>query len=72
MPKQQDRASQVVEKFKQRLNPAVQGTISDNELAALAELIRGAIIEEQNISADLVEEVARKIRAANPKPEIGL
>lgn len=68
----QDHAQQVVERFKEMLAPQVRTSIADAEFTALAGLIHAAIAEELNATAELVEEVLKKIRASAEKPELGL
>jgi hypothetical protein len=68
----QDRAQSVVDKFKEILSPEARGNISDAEFTELVALIRAAIAVELNASADLVDEVVKKLRATTDKPELAL
>jgi hypothetical protein len=62
----------VVDTFKSTLDQAALERISDAQFEDLKMMIREAISAELGIAANLVYEVARKIRHEVEKPEIEL
>ena len=65
-------AERVVDTFQSRLTQAALERISDAQWEDLKMMIREAISVELGIAADLVLEVARKIRREVEKPELEL
>ena len=65
-------AERVVDTFQSRLNQAALERISDAQWEDLKMMIREAISAELGVAADLVLEVARKIRREVEKPELEL
>ena len=65
-------AEKVVDTFQSRLTQAALERISDAQWEDLKMMIREAISAELGIAADLVLEVARKIRREVEKPELEL
>jgi hypothetical protein len=62
----------IIEAFRSQLNDSVREQISSTQFADLAIMIDEAIAEELGSAADLLEEVARKLRASARGPELGL
>jgi plasmid stabilization system protein ParE len=64
--------AKVIEAFKSRLSDSALAQITDAQFSDLASLIDEAIADEVAAAADLVDELARKLRASARKPELGL
>jgi len=62
----------IIENFKSRLDASVRKQISNVQYSDLGMMIDEAIAEEIGSAADLVEEVARKLRASTRKAELEL
>lgn len=65
-------AAKVVEAFKSGLSGTAREQISDSQFGQLTIMIREAISEELETAADLIEEVAKKLREGVEKPDLGL
>ena len=64
--------TRIIENFKSRLDPSVRKQISNTQYSDLSLMIDEAIAEEIGAAAELVEEVARKLRASTRKTELEL
>ena len=64
--------AKVIEAFKSRLSDSALAQITDAQFSDLASLIDEAIADEVGAAADLVDELARQLRASARKPELGL
>jgi len=62
----------IIESFRSQLSDSVREQISSTQFADLAIMIDEAIAGEMGSAADLVEEVARKLRVSARGPELGL
>ena len=62
----------IIEAFRSQLSDSVREQISNVQFADLAIMIDEAIDGEMGSAADLVEEVARKLRASARGPDLGL
>ncbi len=62
----------IIENFKSQLDASVRKQISNVQYNDLGLMIDEAIAEEIGAAAELVEEVARKLRASTRKPELEL
>ena len=62
----------IIEAFRSQLSDNVREQISSVQFADLAIMIDEAIAAEIGSAADLVEEVARKLRVSARGPELGL
>ena len=62
----------IIDTFKSRLGKSVCEQIGSAQFADLAIMIDEAIREEIASAADLVEDVARKLRENSRGPELGL
>ena len=62
----------IIEAFRSQLSDSVREQISNVQFADLAIMIDEAIAGEMASAADLVEEVARKLRVSARGPELGL
>ena len=62
----------IIEAFRSQLSDSVREQISSAKFADLAIMIDEAIAGEMASAADLVEEVARKLRVSARGPELGL
>ena len=65
-------AEKIIEAFRSQLSDNVREQISSVQFADLAIMIDEAIAAEMGSAADLVEEVARKLRVSARGPELGL
>lgn len=65
-------AKQVVEQFRQSLDPGARTHITDAQLLALEQTIRGLLARERAHIAELMEAVARTLRSGVDKPELEL
>ena len=63
---------EIIDTFKSRLSKSVCEEIGSAQFADLAIMIDGAIRTEMASAADLVEDVARKLRERARGPELGL
>ena len=70
--RQTERAEKVVQRFKDLLGTERRGQIQDSEFNELVLLVRTAISEELELSADEIEALAKKIRAELDKRELEL
>jgi hypothetical protein len=62
----------IIEAFRSQLSDSVREQISSVQFADLAIMIDEAIAGEMGSAADLVEEVARKLRVSARGPDLGL
>jgi hypothetical protein len=62
----------IIEAFRSQLSDSVREQISSAKFADLAIMIDEAIAGEMASAADLVEEVARKLRVSARGPDLGL
>jgi hypothetical protein len=62
----------IIQAFRSQLSDSVREQISSAKFADLAIMIDEAIAEEIASAADLVEEVARKLRVSARGPDLGL
>ena len=62
----------IIESFRSQLSDSVREQISSTQFADLAIMIDEAIAGEMSSAADLVEEVARKLRVSARGPDLGL
>ena len=62
----------IIEAFRSQLSDSVREQISSAKFADLAIMIDEAIAGEIASAADLVEEVARKLRVSARGPDLGL
>ena len=62
----------IIEAFRSQLSDSVREQISSAKFADLAIMIDEAIDGEMGSAADLVEEVARKLRVSARGPDLGL
>ena len=62
----------IIEAFRSQLSDSVREQISSAKFADLAIMIDEAIAGEMGSAADLVEEVARKLRVSARGPDLGL
>ena len=62
----------IIEAFRSQLSDSVREQIGSAKFADLAIMIDEAIAGEMASAADLVEEVARKLRVSARGPELGL
>ena len=62
----------IIQAFRSQLSDSVREQISSAKFADLAIMIDEAIAGEMASAADLVEEVARKLRVSARGPELGL
>jgi hypothetical protein len=66
------RAVSVVSAIKALLSDSARAHISDAQFEEMAIVVREAICDELNAAADLVEQVARKLRETAQESELGL
>ncbi len=64
--------TEIIDSFKSRLGKSVCEQIGSAHFADLAAMIDEAIRAEIASAADMVEEVARKLRESGRGPELGL
>ncbi len=62
----------IIEAFRSQLSDSVREQISSAKFADLAIMIDEAIAGEMASAADLVEEVAKKLRVSARGPDLGL
>ena len=62
----------IIQAFRSQLSDSVREQISSAKFADLAIMIDEAIAGEMASAADLVEEVARKLRVSARGPDLGL
>lgn len=69
--RQRERAGAVVESFKGMLDPPAAKALSEADFRELQLMVEEAIADELHNAAEMVEDVARRLRAMSDIPESG-
>ncbi|UCE88939.1 MAG: hypothetical protein JSW10_11610 [Pseudomonadota bacterium] len=65
-------ADKVVEAFRSSLSETARAALGESDYDKLAQIISEALSEELNSAAEIVDDAARRLRAAVERPELEL
>ena len=65
-------AEKVVDAFRSSLNESARTALGESDYDKLAQIMSEALSEELNSAAEIVDDAARRLRAAVERPELEL